>query len=1475
MAALRKKVVALETAEADNEKLRKELSKLRVASLEQKSQLELDFMNQLTGVARENALKLEELEGRLAESTNVNRALSDRLKASPSREMVEKEIEALEAQHRKDLATTIDANKLEIAKTRQQLAKLMESRDQLVEAFDEAKLSLTMKENEIKSLKSKQASEGGGASKVELEKIRRQLDDLQSIRDKLMNDLLKAQANLASKDAEIDSIKSELTSREAKLEETLRELAKLRESHEQVVAELVDSKTSLRMKQAEIDSFKTSQNSVDSATKAELERVLSQMTGIEASRDELAQQLKSMQKRLDEAERDQLSKSPDSTSHILQDRLRSRDEELSAKTSTIRRLEAQIKEMSSKSSVAFDRSKVFEEEKSNLKDSIQKLEAEKMQQGLVTMRLERSNQELTKKYESETRILKERLNSRDTELSEKTSEIRRLESQASEFSGKISASEEKIKFLHHENSNLKATVRELEVEKENHGNSMTKMKEVNRELTEKANRLEEENQVLLASLPNAIKPFERQSSSRNNDAELVKSENSDGNTAPRFNDHEKRTTQIIRLLEQNLKKEGQTKKAMTAGLKNKASTEADQNQMDAMKVEIDYLTTKLDAERDQTNVYRREVSQMRASQVGPIPSISERKTSLLNSNPSTPTRNKSKYSQDEFHRDTTPTSRTPVRGLVQTFENLKRREADFPYLNTANVEELKEALDFERQQVFELEDELTRQCEINCTLLKEIASLTVDTESSRARHVNAFHVGTSNERKKIEKLTSEVSQLKGELKAAEEENTCLSGRLDEFVNADTKEIARLTEEVSTLESKLSKAEEKCTSIDRYELSSVNDRKEVDRLKVEIRRLEDKLSESQRELQRIQGDRVGGRTEIERLQKKIVALEEEKQSKRRQSEDQEIQVSRLEAEVERLQSEASRAVQLETELAKLQLIKSDYSSRGDEINGLKSLVEGLEASLANTDSMKAALQKEKETAAQLDSLVQKLERDLKEAEEKVERLSADITATKESEQENSTRLTTRLESLTRELKQANGQRDEMETNCRIHHTGKIESLTTQVNSLQYELEHIREKREKVEAQSTEQVEQLNKQIVSLSEELQQVSDERDTLKRQLMLQSEEKISSLTVQVDSLSEQLRRVEEERDEVQEQNRIHHCKFDSLRAEIDGKVNEFERIHVADKEEISRLQKQVQSLERDLHNSLAAVQDLQSNLQEKEEVEETIESLQRENQYSLDSQITKLQKELTRTRLAKSETEKKLKSLENTMNTVQEDSRKGLASKEEALIEMRKALGEKEGFIERLTKEKEQLVLTMNDMTSSRRGEIDELQSELMEMSTRAANQAREVQTLKVQLEDGNYRKDEMDKLRKRVRELSQQLASQSLTVVNGEKTPELQFENNELRQRLRDANLALKGAEERMRDIVTDKGSSKSMQVLRDRNASLKFEVEKLTKKLRRLSERKQMHEQHLSNSARQERTSDRRSYGSEHSRSDSVEATRFMI
>jgi chromosome segregation ATPase len=714
------------------------------------------------------------------------------------------------------------------------------------------------------------------------------------------------------------------------------------------------------------------------------------------------------------------------------------------------------------------------------------------------------------------------------------------------------------------------------------------------------------------------------------------------------------------------------------------------------------------------------------------------------------------------------------------------------------VDGLREALYFERQQVLELEAELTRQCEMNCTLLKEISWLAKETENNRSRGPGAV-LEKGFDKKKIERLTSEVVELKQVLKTVEDEKTNLSNQFEKIADSDRREIDRLALELNVAKSKLAKAEEaKSSSGARFVPSIPNDRKEVDRLRLQIRQMEIKLTESQQECHQLRQHASSGTSEAEELRGRAKLLEAHK-----------VEMSKLQGELDRLKSQASRVDELEGELAKLQEITTGHVSRGDEVDGLKSLVQSLESSLSDADATKAALLKEQEKTAELNSTIAKLRSDLKAAEARVQALSDEVAQKKITEDESKARLLNRVEYLAKELQKANEQRDEIEMNCRTQHTGKIDNLTSKVNSL--------------------------------------------------------------------STELGRVTEERDQAQDQNRIHNNSFDSLRLEIDSKVEEFERTHAADKDEISRLQRQVTTMEKQLEEGLYGLENLKANVSNREPVEEASENVPRENHHLLDPQINKLQEELTSLRLSESEKEHKLQLLVKAMESMEADTETILASKNAAVDGMEQALAEKQGLIDRLSIEKEQLVLSMNDMTASRRDEIDELQNELMEMSTRAANQAREIQTLKVQLEDGKHRKEEMDRLRKRVRELSEQVANQGVSTGSKpeeDRTVELEVENSKLRQRLRDASLSLKVAEEKIRDMGSANSSSKAMQVLRDRNVTLKFEVEKLTKKLKRLAERK--HKKTDSSPADSGDPSvPSVRYSEPEEALDSVEATRFMI
>eukprot|EP00934_Nitzschia_sp_Nitz4_P005015 Nitzschia sp. Nitz4//scaffold207_size38617//15320//18766//NITZ4_007677-RA/size38617-exonerate_est2genome-gene-0.48-mRNA-1//1//CDS//3329541611//5005//frame0 len=1135
---LRKRVVALETAEADKEKLRKELSRLKVSTQEEKSQMEMDFMNQLTGVARENSLRLEELEGRLAESNKVNRALNDQLQLAPTMEMMDSRIRAVQADHRTEMNQVVEANKLELGRTRQQLDAVMSSRDELSDELEEANDRLQQQEQEIQSLKSRTSG----------------TDSLQKL---------------------------------------------LKQAHE------------------------------ENAT--------------------------------------------------LQSKLRKLEDEMEHKSST---------------------------------------------------------------YQTQIQILEERLHARDVELTEKSDKISQLEAQA--VPSKPEYNSEQVNSLEQENVKLKVAVQKIEMEKKQQDLAVMRLERSNQDLTKKCKLLEEEKKEddsAAAKTPRDRKswggPVTTGLDSLNAEDDLPE--------VPSVN----RTTHIIRQLEQNLKKEGEAKQVQTAGLRAKKRMDAEaeglpepsDGSVQGMRDEILMLRSKLAFEVKVSSELRTEVSELRASSQAKnnptkIPSFSGRSISQ----PS-PARRSSVGS-------TAKSPRTPVRGLVQSFEKKISQNTQKPMLDVFlfdpnDVDALKEALHNERQQVFELEDELTRQCEINCALLKEISSLTTDTETSRNNQALAYNSANSGDQKvQFEKLSNEVTKLKQDLADVEESKTHLSSQFEKVAESDRQEIKRLESSLSALRVKLAEAETNRQALVQKSESHQAELEELQTLRSNLKLLEEKLATAETELARLRQEKDTDLVEIEKQYKEVKNIEQ-----------------RLHAQNLQVTEQQRRIVELQSEVESLRETQKGDQARKLEIDRLNSVVSTLQSKVTNSTAVEEALYKEKEAGNRLQTVVQTLETDLRKSEE------------------------------------------------------LVQSLTTELSESKV---------------------------------------------------SGDKVVSLTSKVDELSEELKRVSEERDELEEKERIHFEKFDQIRSEIDTKIGEFERVRLADKEEISRLHAQVKSLEGELHESLENVDRLSRSLKEKEEVEETVEQLQRENQQSLDSQITKLQKELTQSHLSEAEAKKqeseakrKVDILNDRIHGLESEIERLKASKSWDAEQAQIAVAEKEGIIARLNNEKEQLVLSMNDMTKFRRKEVDELQTELMEMSTRAANQAREVQALKIQLDESEYKKEEMERLRVRIRQLSDQLAKVGSSRADDEKSAELQLENSELRQRLRDTSMALKGAEDKMRELVAEKGgSSKSMQVLRERNATLKFEVEKLTKKLRKLAERKQID-------------------ATEKVQLDNVEAVRFMI
>jgi chromosome segregation ATPase len=229
------------------------------------------------------------------------------------------------------------------------------------------------------------------------------------------------------------------------------------------------------------------------------------------------------------------------------------------------------------------------------------------------------------------------------------------------------------------------------------------------------------------------------------------------------------------------------------------------------------------------------------------------------------------------------------------------------------------------------------------------------------------------------------------------------------------------------------------------------------------------------------------------------------------------------------------------------------------------------------------------------------------------------------------------------------------------------------------------------------------------------------------------------------------------------------------------------------------------------------------------------RSNKNLLDAQINKLQTELTKTQVTKSDAEtdyaKKIEELEDMIDSMQAEMDESVEEKEKEIEQLKRGVDLKDDMISQLVKEKEQLVLSMTDMMTSRRDEIDELQAELMEMSTRAADQVREVQNLKLQLADTGYRREEMDKMRCQLQEMREQVSERDDSRMD--EKAELEMENNGLRQKLRQVSLERQAGEDKLREFIANHASSKTVQVLRERNATLKLEVEKMSKKLKKMA------------------------------------------
>ncbi len=340
-------------------------------------------------------------------------------------------------------------------------------------------------------------------------------------------------------------------------------------------------------------------------------------------------------------------------------------------------------------------------------------------------------------------------------------------------------------------------------------------------------------------------------------------------------------------------------------------------------------------------------------------------------------------------------------------------------------------------------------------------------------------------------------------------------------------------------------------------------------------------------------------------------------------------------------------------------------------------------------------------------------------------------------------------------------------------------------------------------------------------------ELETL-RETLSDAEISKTALTLDKERLIAQTETIQEEKVELELKAKKQHQQLKQLRNLVEKHLSEVDKNHKNDEIEIQSQRDQVDSLKRELLQSQLQVTQLQKRIGKIDGTESTVDHLVKLNVQSLQTQLNTLQKQLSCRNNELSELQlkykKEINALEKSLDSSRLDLRDCMEGRNKDIERFKSLAEEKENENKVLERGKEQLILSMQDMVKNRRDEVDEFQSEMVEMNNRLANETKKVSTLRSRLEQSDYPAKEMGRLRKRITELSRQLSQKE-----NENTSNLTaVENRELRRQLKELQMS-----------VSERGSSsKPVQVLRERNAALKEEVERLRRKLEKLSARNEM-------------------------------------
>ena len=200
--------------------------------------------------------------------------------------------------------------------------------------------------------------------------------------------------------------------------------------------------------------------------------------------------------------------------------------------------------------------------------------------------------------------------------------------------------------------------------------------------------------------------------------------------------------------------------------------------------------------------------------------------------------------------------------------------------------------------------------------------------------------------------------------------------------------------------------------------------------------------------------------------------------------------------------------------------------------------------------------------------------------------------------------------------------------------------------------------------------------------------------------------------------------------------------------------------------------------------------------------------------------------------EAKERIRKLEEVIETMNAEIDEELAAKQGEVDAIRCQLDAQIENVKRMESEREQICMNINSISNSKKAEIDELHEELMKQTNIAAGQAREIDSLVVQVEKQKDATEELEYLQFKVRDLEKK----SNGGVSKSDLDRVLAENQKLNDSLRRMSMERRTLQEKLTAVLSEKTTSKSVTVLRERNSALKKEVERLSRRIRNSDEQR---------------------------------------